>query len=330
MKAETEQIERYLHETLGITATLESWPTSDRLPLYLRDGYRFYQASLLETSCLLMVDRAEEAPSPATVRKQMDQVQPKWDGELVYIRWQVASHQRKRLIEQRVPFLVPGNQLYLPMLGIDLREHFRKQRQTPLSFKPATQTLVLELLLNHDTDAVTPSDLVSRLGYSKMSMSRAFDELEVEQLCEVSKEGRERYLRLTDTRKDLWEKARPLMQSPVQRRSWVRRTGRLQGGVTAGLSALAEYSMLAAPGTPTVAVSKDRWKSIRDKDIHGRGLAGDPDAVEIEVWTYDPELFAKDGIADRFSLFLALQGSKDERVEAALDEMMEAIPWSRD
>jgi hypothetical protein len=31
----------------------------------------------------------------------------------------LASYERKRLIEQNVPFIVPGNQLYLPDLGID-------------------------------------------------------------------------------------------------------------------------------------------------------------------------------------------------------------------
>jgi hypothetical protein len=121
----------------------------------------------------------------------MDQVQPKWEGELIYVREQVASHQRKRLIEQRIPFIVPGNQLYLPMLGIDLREHFRKQRQRPLKFKPATQALVLHLLLHHDDTPRTPVELAERLGYTKMTMSRALDELEAEQLCEVTREGRE-------------------------------------------------------------------------------------------------------------------------------------------
>lgn len=330
MSVQSQSIEHYLQETLGITASLGPWPVSDRLPLYLRDGFRFYQAILLETPCLFLVDRAEEAPSPATIRKQLDQVRLKWEGELIYVRSQVASHGRQRLIQQRVPFLVPGNQLYLPMLGIDLREHFRKQRQATPSLKPATQALVLHLLINQHAHLQTPVEFAQRLGYTKMTMSRAFDELEEEQLGEVVKEGRERRLRPVATKRQLWEKALPLMQSPIQRRSWVRHHDLPQGVVTAGLSALARYSMLAAPKTPTIAVSKDRWKRAQDSSQFGKAVADDPLSVEVEVWTYDPELFARDGIADRFSLFLALQGSKDERVEAALDEMMEAIPWSKD
>ena len=39
----------------------------------------------------------------------------------------MASYERKRLIEQKVPSIVPGNQLYLPDLGLDLREYFRRR-----------------------------------------------------------------------------------------------------------------------------------------------------------------------------------------------------------
>ena len=71
--AEIDSIERYLEETLGLAVRLSAWNASDRLPIYLRDGYRFYAAELLGMQCLFMVDRADEAPSPARVRKQMGQ-----------------------------------------------------------------------------------------------------------------------------------------------------------------------------------------------------------------------------------------------------------------
>ena len=330
MTAETHKIEAYLQETLGVTARLAPWSGGERLPLFLRDGYRFYQAELLGVPCVFMVDRADEAPSPASVRKHLGQVEPKWEGELVYVRGQVASDQRRRLIEQKVPFLVPGNQMYLPMLGIDLREHFRKQRETPLTLKPATQALILQLLLRPDDDLQTPVEFAERMGYTKMTMSRAFDELEVEQLCDVSREGRERWLRLKGTRQELWTKALPLMRSPVKQRKYVRRLNTDQVGLVAGLSALAKYSMLAAPKAAVVAVSSNDWKEIRQEVDRVHVAIDDPDALEIEVWTYSPKPFAENNTVDRLSLFLSLKDSKDERVEAALEAMMEGVQWLRD
>lgn len=327
VQSETQQIERYLLEALGLTASIAAWESSDRLPLYLRDGFRFYQTDLIGVPCLLMLDRAEEPAPPATIRKKMDQVQAKWHGELVYVSQHVASHQRKRLIEQRVPFMVPGNQLYLPMLGIDLREHFRKQRQRPLKFKPATQALVLHLLLDHDNTLRTSVELAGRLGYTKMTMSRALDELEAEQLCEVTRAGRERRLRLKEGRKQLWERALPLLQSPTQQRHYVTRYPNQHVGITAGLTALATYSMLAAPRTRTFAVSHKASKASQPSTEHWTAHH-DPDATEIEVWSYDPKLFARQGIADPFSLYLSLKENDDERVQLSLKEMMENVTWS--
>ena len=327
MTNETNQVEQYLHETLGVTAKLTAWKASDRLPLFLRDGYRFYQTDLLGMPCLLMVDQTEEAPSPANVRKHMDQIEPKWEGEVVYIRQQVAAHQRRRLIEQKVPFLVPGNQMYLPMLGIDLREHFRKRRQTPLALTPATQALVLHLLLRPDDKLLTPNDLAQRLGYTKMTMSRAFDELEVEQLCGVAKEGRERKLRLIGTKKELWHQVLPLLRSPVKHRKHIQNLGGQRIGVTAGLTALAKRTMLAASRASVVAISSKQWKAVKNNKTYFSVSTTDTDAVEVEVWAYDPSLFSDEGFVDRSSLFLSLKDIKDERVEAALEEMMDEVKW---
>ena len=51
------------------------------------------------------------------------------------------------------------------------------------------------------------------------------------------------------------------------------------------------------------------------------------DAIELEIWRYDPAMFATDGIVDPFSLYLSLKDSKDERIQIALEEMMEKLAW---
>jgi hypothetical protein len=37
------------------------------------------------------------------------------------------------------------------------------------------------------------------------------------------------------------------------------------------------------------------------------------------VWSYKPELFAKERVVDRLSLYLSLKDNEDERVQAALE-----------
>ena len=326
MFPESDSIQRYLQETLGVTVSPARWPTEGRLPLFLRNGYSFHEAKILELPCLLMADRGKESPSAATIRKHMDHVRSKWDGEVIYVRGQVAAYQRKRLIEQKVPFIIPGNQLYLPMLGIDLREHFRRLRQTSPTLSPATQVVVLHALLRGDDRVHTPAELAEQLGYTKMTMTRAFNELEAEDLAEISMRGRQRCLTFKGASQDFWQKALPLLRSPVKQRQYVRLTAQHIGPI-AGLSALARYSMLAAPATLTVATSLERWKVLQQSDNFTKAAADDPESQEVELWSYAPELLSDGAIVDQLSLFLSLRDTTDERVEAAMEEMMEAVSW---
>lgn len=328
MKSLLRDFERHLKENLDITAVTEKWGGVDRLPFFLRDSYTFYEVSLLKTPCLLMVAHDNNEQTPATIRKQMLQVQAKWDGEVIYLCPSVSAYNRKRLIAQKVPFVVPGNQMYLPMLGIDLREHFRQIRSAaPGKLSPSTQAVVLHALLHAPTD-YTPSRLASHLGYTVMTLTRAFDELVSLGLGEVVTVGRERVLRFSDGKKELWQRSRKFMRSPVKRRTIIRPPEDKWCGIHAGLTALAHFTLLAPPSIPVYAVSPDDWKSMKLTGATVELPAAEPQSYEVEIWNYSPLLF-KEGadVVDRFSLYLSLQDNVDERVQFALENMMKEVLW---
>ena len=231
------------------------------------------------------------------------------------------------MIEQKVPFIVPGNQMYLPMLAIDLREHFRRIREEAPTFSPSTQVVVLHAMLRDAGQELIPSEMAPLLGYSAMTMTRAFDELETARLAEVTVRGRERCLRFNGGRREIWEKAQPFLRSPVNKRLFIRRIDGAEGAIRAGLTALAHYSMLAPPAYTTYALSREDWKALRQQHKIIEVPAQDPDASEIEVWWYPPALFAEHGMVDRLSLYLSLKADHDERTETALEEMMEKFKW---
>jgi DNA-binding MarR family transcriptional regulator len=324
-----EQFKRHLEDTLGIPVKLGNWGDAKRLPLFLRDTYTFFRVLLLETPCLLMVARDEAEQTPATVRKHIEQIQEKWEHEVIYIHPSISSHNRKRLIEQKVPFVVPGNQMYLPLLGIDLREHFRKIRSISPMFSPSTQTLVIHALLLGIEPSYTPSGVANRLGYTVMTLTRAFDELEAVGLGEVSPEGRERVLRFGETKKALWEKALPFMRNPVTRRTFINKPQKSNWkGLMAGISALSHYSILAPPSIPVYAINLEKMKELKQRgEFKEMALPIDPGVLEVQIWSYAPHLFSNNGIVDPFSLYLSLRENEDERVQAALEEMMENIKW---
>ena len=327
MQTVLHELERYLHDALGVSVKTTPWSGVGQLPPVLRERYRFAKAELLGLRALLVIDANPEEQSPATVRKHLDMLQSKQPAELIYVRARVTAYNRKRLIEQKVPFIVPGNQMYLPMLAIDLREHFRRIREEAPTFSPSTQVVVLHAMLRDAGQVLIPSEMAPLLGYSAMTMTRAFDELETAKLAEVTVRGRERCLRFIGDRREIWEKAQPFLRNPVSKRLFIRRINGAEGATHAGLTALAHYSMLAPPAYTTYALSREEWKTLRQQHKIIEVPVQDPDVSEIEVWWYSPARFAEHGMVDQLSLYLSLKADHDERTETALEEMMEKIEW---
>lgn len=168
---------------------------------------------------------------------------------------------------------------------------------------------------------MTPGNMASRLGYSRMTMTRAFDELEAHSLADIVRDGKERILKMSGTRNELWGRSRPLMRNPVRKRLFVAFQGSMMPGIASGLTALARGSMLAEPGIPCRAVSGKAWK---EEATAGATVLpyGDSGATEIEIWRYDPAMIAEGGVVDPFSLFLSLEGTREERVQTALEALM--------
>ena len=323
-----ENFKRYLKEALDVSTAPKKWDQENRLPFFLRDLYRFFQCSFLETRCLLMMTREQKEQTPAVVRKHLDQVRRHWNGEVIYLHPSISTYNRKRLIQHKVPFVVPGNQMYLPMLAIDFREHIRKGRSAASVISPATQAMVLFAIYNPGEETFTPSIVADRLGYSAMTLTRAFNELESNGLAEVSMQGRERVLRYRWAGRDLWENAMAVMRSPVKKRFYMMPPRETWRGITAGLTALSNFTLLASPANPVYAVSAADFKSAKKgHEIFDADGLVEPEFYEVEVWNYPPALFASNSAVDRCSLYLSLKDNTDERVQSALEKMMGSISW---
>ena len=245
----------------------------------------------------------------------------------MYVRPSLTAYNRKRLIEQKVAFIVPGNQMYLPMLGIDFREHFRRLHSEPTPLSPSAQVLMIHVLLHASEQVLTPKEVAARLGYSAMTMTRAFNQLEAADLVEVSTRGKSRRLHLLTGTKETWTRAQPFLRSPVKKRLCILHIAAASRGLRAGLSALADYTMLAPATRTTRALSREEWKSLKQRHEVIEVPGQDPDALEIEVWSYSPTQFADGGRIDPLSLYLSLRNSDDERIEASLEELMEKVKW---
>lgn len=319
------EFQEYVETLLGLQVHTRPWEMRPKLPLFLREGFDFHKATIMGTDLLLAVSTTAAEHSPAIVQKQLARVREVWNHDIVYVRAAITRQNRQRLIGQRVPFVVPGNQMYLPMLGIDLREHFRTVGEKKRVVSPVTQALLLAVLYARDKEPATPSGMAKILKYTPMSMGRAFGELERLGIGEHVVKGKNRELRCVKEGAHLWDAVLPFLRTPVRKRVFVDASITRLRSVQAGATALAHYSSIAEPDVPVYALAKDKWKALRHKIRE----APEPESgsEEIELWDYDPELFEENQMADRLSVFLSLKESTDERVQAALEEMMRGMKW---
>jgi len=313
-------VKTYLLDILGIKAPIATWRRGKELPFFLRDFYEFCEATLLKQPCVFIIVKHDEEATAGTLKKHLKEIQKKAKGICIFVQRTATSYNRKRYIEQRIPFIIPGNQMFLPELGIDLREHFKPIKMEKQKFRPATQAVLIHVLVTQKSEGYTPTELSSVLGYTPMSMSRVFDELEKAKIGKVFRRGKERVFLCEDKMKDLWEQVRPYLRSPVKKRIWAR--GKRPKN-QAGFSALAKRSMLAPSSVPVYAISFQDSKDLDFSEFPDQEEA----AFQFEIWHYDPNLFAKKGVVDPFSLYLSLHEMGDERVEAALEEMMGDLKW---
>jgi hypothetical protein len=324
-------VRKYLHEVLGVDSEIRQWAGVRKLPYFLQDAYKLYELKIRDLSILLAVNRQEKTQRLSTVRSQVDKLKSLADRPVVYVTNALASYERKRLIEQKVPFIVPGNQLYLPDLGIDLREYFRQKTQLPAyALSPATQAMLIKALLNKSTQTIWhPAATAAEFGYTPMTLSRAVRELTTAGIATPHRKGKERWLHLNRPPAETWHAAKPLLRSPVKRSVWTPRTAKLhpeQRLPLAGLSALARYSQLAEPALSVYAVDFAKWKGLTQG-----GLPTLPEpqvgAFQLQVWNYTPIPIPGNSTVDPLSLTLSLQNDSDERVQGALEELLGHLPW---
>jgi hypothetical protein len=324
-------VRKYLHDALGIDAAIRQWAGVRKLPYFLQDAYELYELRIRDLSILLAVNQRKKTLRLATVRDQMDKLKSLADRPVVYVTDALASYERKRLIEQKVPFIVPGNQLYLPDLGIDLREYFRQKTRSPEhALSPATQAMLIKALLTKSTQTTwNPAATAAEFGYTPMTLSRAVRELTTADIATPDQKGKERWLHLNRPPAETWHVAKPLLRSPVKRSVWTPQTAKLhpeQRLPLAGLSALARYSKLAEPAFPVYAVDFAKWKVLTQG-----GLPTLPEpqagAFQLQVWIYPSIPVPDHKTVDLLSLTLSLQNDSDERVQGALEELQEHFPW---
>lgn len=326
----------YLNELLGEPVKAVPDPAAEqRLPIFLGNTYAIFQGTLVDQPTRFAVPRRPEEPLAIDDLLRHHVALCRQLGEdVVLVLGTLPAYGVKRLVKERVPFLVPGQQVFLPRNIVHLRGDPAAStmpgntEDSPLTAR--TQAFLLYHLERQSLAQQTQIRIAKMLGWPAMAVSRAVRELQQRRLCYTLPGGRSNPLAIERGRA-LWDRALPLLVSPVKARRFVRilKPEVLAAEVReAGLSALSRYTMINADPVVVFAIYQREVARLAQRGVLQQRPYREPGDVIVELWRYEPAFLTTDARAvDRLSLYLSLKDSPDERVQGALKELLEGVPW---
>lgn len=312
-----EFIERTLHQRVEIYP----YNNTDRFPLVLRASYDYYCMEIVGQECILAIPKEELNLS--ALRKQQKKIAQITGQNCVLYLKKMNYYSRDKMLEEGIPFIWEKRQIYMPFLGLLLQQNESRDLKPCFEISHLTQKLLLTAIYE-EWDDISVTEAAERLGVSKMSITRVFDELESLDIPVLRKKGKFRRYVQYGTKKEIWIAVEPFMRSPLLREYHLERD--LPGiSIKSGISALAELSMLGDNTYPTYAITKYEVskKGINKEKEIPRGEI--PGCIVQELGYCIP---FKDGtVIDPLTIYLLLKKEVDPRVEIALEEMLEEYVW---
>lgn len=291
-------------------------------PLYL-NCYEYEVISLYKTRFVFV--RAKDSINIRSYKLQKSKIESVFQCEAVIVMDSPKAAQRQNLIENGIMFVEIGRQLFMPKLGIVLDNAREKTPVYVDKFTPQMQLCAIFFLYSN-IDKYTVKQIAEKTKLNNMAIGRGVGALEALKIILSTSVGRKKYYELCVGKKEYLQKIVPYAISPVSVTIHILQSKKPQNVFRSGHSALSDYSMLADNEYETFAISKEEYRRIENyMDLRYEDFLDEQDHIKLEVWKYDPVLFAENGTVDKFSLCMSFEQGQDERTEEILKEIKESI-----
>ncbi|MEO6134696.1 MAG: hypothetical protein ABIP35_06055, partial [Ginsengibacter sp.] len=90
----------------------------NKLPVFLSKAFSLYAAEIEGRKIVLAEILSVKNFTPDRLKKQQYQLEDFSQLPIVFLIEHIEAYQRKRLVEKKIPFIVPAKQLYIPNLFI--------------------------------------------------------------------------------------------------------------------------------------------------------------------------------------------------------------------
>lgn len=308
----------YLNRILGVKVEYEG-KEEKTLPNYLASRYDVKKVFLDDISVFFVYPKGN-LEQVIAVKKHIRQIKKMESLPVVIVLKKMTFYQRENFIREKIPFIVEGKQIYLPFMGVYLQERCDAEVIEKKELLPSSQLLLLYFIYRGAREIIA-SKAAKDLRLTATSISRASRELEQLNIIKTRRQGVQKVIFSERSPEELYKSTKEIMSNPVKRRVYIPKSEKLCDLPKSGDLALSEYSMLNPPTVEVYAASNiAKWKDVMTNRLQNADLQ-----VAIELWRYDPMLLTKVGNVDPISLALSFENEEDERVEEAIEEMLDKV-----
>ncbi|HEX8014627.1 MAG TPA: MarR family transcriptional regulator [Flavobacterium sp.] len=281
---------------------------------------------------ILIQLKKEDTFNATQLRQQVIAIQKVLDKKIIIVTEDITAINRKRLIDQRISFIVPGKQMFLSELLIDIQDLNKdKAFQKEFLLLPSAQLILLYQILHKEDNLsqYTFKELAEKFQYTQMGITKAIENLKRLAIVEVIGTKEKNIVFGSDIPK-LWKSIEKHLINPVLKTVYVDEKPTIKM-YNSNATALEEYSDMNPSKLKYFAIEKNKFYEL-EKTNQLVNLNNESGNYALEVWKYNPELITKDitkkNNVDPLSLYVSLKdGFIDERTDMALDQIIEKYTW---
>lgn len=314
-------MEKLLNDIFGTNFKITKYENIGDLPVYMMVNRNIYKA-IENNMSFIIVEINDNNIDLKSLINQKNQYESTLSLPIVFYFNNMNKTKRNSLIRNHISFITSNSQIYIPFIGMHINNNFNdKKKISNKKMMPITQCLFLYMLYICKDSKVIKKDVAKYLNRTKMSITRASEQLLSMNILYQERKGKESYMYTKVHGYELFNLAKEYLINPIQETITVEYTKQIDNFILSNTSALSKISMLNKPNRKSVAIDKSQIEKYNFKLIDDKWNDNN-DIVNIEKWKYDPNLFSQNNIVDPVSLYMSFSSNYDERIEAEIDKLL--------
>lgn len=319
---------QYLISVFNSEIVIESTNFDDK-PLYFRKKYLCQFFTIDDVQYVLIEHNEKTQLIIESLKNELIQIKKLTKRLPVFVFKGLRLVQRNTLIQNKIPFIVPNKQIFIPKVMMNLSESEAPRLNDSEKFVKSTQVAFAYLLL-HPIDEINGHKLASLLGFSPNTASRVLNELADKGI--LYREGsntRKKYL-MPDKR-TYWDNGKKHLFNPITNTLLLAKnkvnfeSGLLYRSYETAVYALSEDFDEDSLRTLSYACAGNKL-DLATNDSHPiLSTMSFKDLANIQCLAYDPGLLSDTDTVDIVTLYAQFIDSTDERIRIALDELVEEV-----